>query len=319
MLVALTFVSACVPQNAPGQRCVSLNPPSPSLRSISICSGTVRAQQDPRFLTLLPYQAQQLPLNYCASWPIWVTTQGGKLPVTRVPLQSTDSAPETTWVPPATFEDLPVPRALPAVGMVLRNGEPRYVFPTLDTYLNLDGVVWRNRGLNSVPLAKTWLDYGQTLPEALQLSAYFRPLSAEPEDAAEESEAQLITWQPCLDHRSVEAAIDAALSALNDLPAVLRKTSLGEGFCYLISPLPGSESLPESALAAGNRLRVFLSDMESWPTNVARDLGEDVSSPGEDRWAWQRGELDLTVWQVPSGKDSPYMPKPYEPLYTYDW
>ena len=100
-------------------------PPDMLVNQISICAGNIRVKQDPRYLTMLPYQAQKLPLEYCSSWPIWVTNPGGKVPLSRVPVP--EAALDewwTTWVPPAAFEqlwlpeDLPQPTARPAIGLV---------------------------------------------------------------------------------------------------------------------------------------------------------------------------------------------------------
>ena len=38
-------------------------PPQPALKSISIAAGKVSVKQDPRYLTMLPFQAQKLPLD----------------------------------------------------------------------------------------------------------------------------------------------------------------------------------------------------------------------------------------------------------------
>ena len=89
-------------------------PPDMLVTQISICAGNIRVKQDPRYLTMLPYQAQKLPLEYCSSWPIWVTNPGGKVPLSRVPVP--EAALDewwTTWVPPAAFEQLWLPEDLP--------------------------------------------------------------------------------------------------------------------------------------------------------------------------------------------------------------
>ena len=176
------------------------------LRSISICSGNVQVQQDPRFAMLLPYQAQELPVDYCASWPIWVVRHGGKTPVTRVPMPADDTDLLETYVPPATFEqlwlpeDLPPPVARPAIALVLRNGEPRYIFPTVDTFLETEGVTWRNRGLFTVPLGKTWLHFGESPADSLRLSAYVQPPADE--SAAEEQDVvKSPAWEPSVEIR----------------------------------------------------------------------------------------------------------------------
>ena len=326
-----------------------LNPvDAATLNMVSICAGNVNVQQDPRFATLLPAQAQTLPLDYCSSWPIWVvqTSASAKLPVARIPGPEGSADPLGGWVPPAAFEqlwlpeDLPQPKARAAIGLVLRNGDPRYIFPTYDAFLETsDGTVWRNRGLNSVPLAKTWLHFGEIPPESLRMSAYSAlPLPTASDEAAdagttssagddgdsavgngESGAVRVGAYERVLANTEVHVAIDAAFDALQALPPVLRKTSLGDGFSYLIVPLTPEATaagtrtdvyagedglyLPPTALSPGGRLRAFLSEE-----------GAD-----QDRDAWQRGELDLTMWRLPPGKDSPYMQDQYRPLYNHAW
>ena len=310
-----------------------------ALQQISICAGNVNVKQDPRFNTLLPAQAQTLPLDYCAPWPIWVTKRGGNVPVARVPMPEKDADLLSTFCPPASFEqlwlpdDLPQPRARAAIGLVLRNGDPRYVFPTLDTFLETsDGVLWRNRGLNSVPLASTWLHFGEIPVEALRLSVYAQEASREQPSAQATTTAGAVgeatdgashdgeedgaaadaigPYRCVLPNTAVDRAVDEAFDALAGLPPLLQKTSLGDGFCYLIVPLEcdGASSadglfLPSPALTPGSRLRAFLSQD-----------GDD-----ENDECWQRGELDLTLWRLPPGKESPYMQSQYRELYGHAW
>ena len=288
--------------------------------------------------------------SYVSEWPVWVTKHAdgsgdgsdSKVPVARVQMPEEQAVdPLSTWVPPSAFEqlwlpaDLPTPRARAAVGFVLRDGDPRFIFPTVDAFLETsDGTRWRNRGLNSVPIAKTWLHFGEVPPEELRLSAYFAPAeptreeSAEPSESSDGGGSRVGAYERILDSTRVDAAVDAAFDALDALPPQLRKRSLGSGFAFLIVPLEGGDAavaataavqqqqqqqpaegttgglyLPSHALAPGGRLRAFLSED-----------GKDADSD-----AWQRGELDLTMWRLPPGKDSPYMQKQYKPLYGEKW
>lgn len=297
-----------------------------TLQQISICAGNVNVKQDPRFTTLLPAQAQTLPLDYCAPWPIWLTKRGGNVPVVRVPMPEKDADLLSTFCPPASFEqlwlpdDLPQPRARAAIGLVLRNGDPRYIFPTVDTFLETsDGVLWRNRGLNSVPLASTWLHFGEIPVEALRLSVYAQEAARDEPTGSATRDGEnhggggadaIGPYQCVLPNTVVDRAVDEAFDALASLPPLLQKTSLGDGFCYLIVPLEcnGASSadglfLPSQALTPGSRLRAFLSHE-----------GDD-----ENDECWQRGELDLTLWRVPPGKESPYMQSQYRGLYDHAW
>lgn len=65
--------------------------------------------------------------------------------------------------------------------------------------------------------------------------------------------------------------------------------------------------LPADALAAGQRLRLFLSDVDATPTSL----------DPEDRnaWVWSRGECDLQTYTVAPGGSSDFLPEAYRALY----
>lgn len=321
MLVLLSTTVAAALQNA------YKNPTEFAVRdSISICAGNVAVTQDPNFLTMLPAQAQTLPLAYVSKWPAWVTRRkDSKIPVTLVPGPAKGADILDTWAPPAAFEqlwlpeDLPRPRARAALGLVLRNGEPRYIFPTVDALLTLpDGTQWRNRGINSLPLASTWLHFGEIPVDRLQLTAAYLPPPAAEEERSDDSDGaatspaaavqrSIAEWRPCFKEVSILSAVEAAFDALDRLPDKLQRSSLGDGFSYLITPLEATDDdsssldLPEAAFAEGTRLRIFLSE------------------EGGAADAWQIGEADWSMWRLPPGKESPYMQAAYKPLFATDW
>ena len=71
-------------------------------------------------------------------------------------------------------------------------------------------------------------------------------------DGATDVEGAINGWVPCYDGgQPVQEALDAAFDALDNLPPALRKASIMDGFCYLISPLRSAGRLPQSALAPG--------------------------------------------------------------------
>ena len=113
--------------------------------------------------------------------------------------------------------DLPLPTCRAALGAVLKDGQLRYLFPCVEATVstsedNKSVRAWHNRGLNSVPLAKTWLHYGESPPEALRLSAY-HAMTAGSEGEAEggerggEEEAKWRPYLTCLGNWPVQAAL----------------------------------------------------------------------------------------------------------------
>ena len=280
----------------------------------------------------MPFQAQTLPVESCSSWPIWVLKgkeSSSQVRVFRVPAPAAndDWTSGTSFVPPASFEqlwlpaNLPVPHARMAIGLVLRNGKPQYIFPTLDTYLDVGERRYHNRGLCSVPLAKTWLHYGESPAENLRLScSVVSPARA----GADATAASL--WAPCLEPQMVVGALDATLAALKNLPEdesgarLPGYTSLDRGFCYLIAPLEVesailSATLPEAAMQPGGKLRVLLSDIRDW--------GADGIDARE--MAGPYGECELSMHAVPCavppagppGRESLSMREPYRELYEH--
>ena len=322
MLASLSIATtlSSVPSAAP------FTPPDATLNTIAIGSSD--------------FTQQTLPLAMCKDWPLWMGAPDGSS-VTRLPDESDDEG----WVNPAAFEqlwqplDLPSPDAHAAIGCVLKNGVPRYLFPCLETRTitaggALDGMVWHNRGLNSCPLAKTWLPFGNIPTDQLRLSCYRQPLppppppevngeggddslregaSAEgttttPEfDAAVEAVAPLADWQPVLPLTEVSSAVATLMEIVSSAP-----DALGEGFVYLIVPLREVATgrpvaLPQEAVEPGQRLRLFLSDVDATPTSL--------DPQDRESWLWYRGEMDLGIYNVAPGRDSEFLPEVYKALY----
>ena len=138
--------------------------------------------------------SQQLPLSMCRAWPVWMAVPDGSA-VTRVPSAAAadrDGVPKS-WVDPITFDemwlptDLPLPSLRAAVGCVLKDGTPRYLFPCLEASVATGPLVWHNRGLNSLPLGSTWLPWGDVPVDSLRLSGWTAaapPLKADSDSAA---------------------------------------------------------------------------------------------------------------------------------------
>ena len=291
-------------------------PPDATLSTITIGSNDLKAQA--------------LPIHSVRDWPVWMASADG-LSLTKVWSEGDD-----TWVNAATFEQLwlpidqPPPACHAALGAVLKNGMPRYIFPCLETSLttvggSLDGTVWHNRGMNSLPLAKTWLEFGEVPAGSLRLSCYRKPLPPPPPPAEAEEEqdgsssssgvveeaaseaTEDADWVPVLPLTGVSAAVSTLFEIVADAP-----DRLGEGWAYVVVPLRDEASgdavsLPADALVPGQRLRLFLSDVEATPTALDPDDRES--------WVYHRGESDLFTYSVAAGSESEFLPAAYEPLY----
>ena len=99
-------------------------PPDPTLRSVTIGSSD-----------LAP--TQSLPISSVHGWPIWMAAADGSEVTCVAGTMAEDEV--SGWVNPVTFEqlwlpqDLPLPSCRAAVGAVMKNGMPRYLFPCLET------------------------------------------------------------------------------------------------------------------------------------------------------------------------------------------
>ena len=273
-------------------------------------------------------QQQTLPLSYVSSWPTWVSTPEGDS-VTLLPAEDDPggwvSAPsyEMLWMP----QDLPEPTACAAIGVVLKNGVPRYIFPCVETTVTVGNRVYHNRGLHSIPLAKTWMVFGDVPVSDLRLSCYRSPLppdtsdteaegededttakAAEGDSAAETDADDAVDWTAVLPLTEVGAAVDAMTRILGDAP-----DEMGDGFQYLIVPI-ASAAIPPDAVAAGQRMRLFLSDVVAAPTSTDPEEGKAWLSSREEL-QWVHGECDFGTYEVAPGGDSDFLPDAYKPLY----
>ena len=123
-------------------------------------------------------QPQMLPIAHCSSWPVWTCELGARNGQILVPV---DNDSEEGWVNPTSFDslfypsDLPLPLARPSLGIVMANGSPRYLMPSVVLSLETPSKVWRNRGLSSIPRARAWIDMFSAFAspiERLRLSSF---------------------------------------------------------------------------------------------------------------------------------------------------
>ena len=129
----------------------------------------------------------------------------------------------------------------------------------------------------------------------------FRQGGDDDEEEASDDEQTTAEWEQVLP-LTVSKAVDAIFEIVADAP-----DELGAGFTYLVVPLDHC-ALPPSAIAPGQRLRLFLSDVDATPTALDP---EDRES-----WVWNRGEVDLEIYNVAAGSESEFLPAAYKPLYS---
>ena len=85
---------------------------------------------------------------------------------------------EDGWVDPFSFEelwlpqDLPAPSMKPSLSAVAKDGQIRYLMPALEFTVEAGGQRWWNRGVNSIPLARRWMDVNAVNLKSLYLVGF---------------------------------------------------------------------------------------------------------------------------------------------------
>jgi len=157
-----------------------------------------------------------------------------------------------------------------------RQGVIRHIMPAID--LSFDGE-HRNRGLCTVPIAHSWIDYTLGL-ERWVLTQATKKL--------EEKE-----WTDLDQSDEIGEAIERAVRFLSDAPP----DALGEG-SHIVNVILGDRSFGENMFCpkVGQELRVVLGSAE-----------EEASS--------SNGILQVYIQASMAGSESEYLPEAYKPLY----
>jgi len=118
---------------------------------------------------------QQLPLTLVKSWKTF--TFNPFAASSQFSLAKVEDEGDEGWTNPTSFddlflpEDLPLPKAVAAVGCCVNAGVVRYIMPSLILSLETPDKIWRNRGLCSLPRSRVWLDlFSQFTPPTNRLS-----------------------------------------------------------------------------------------------------------------------------------------------------
>lgn len=189
------------------------------------------APSEPRpFLRLLDGRGgvDRLPAAMAAAWPTWILDADGAFE--RVP----GAADGGGWVDAVSVDDvwcasdLEPPTARLALGIHVRDGTLRHLFPAVDLAVRKGDTDYRNRGLRTMPRAHAWLAVGAALPSELRLFA---------DGGAVDAAATLA--------RAVEALADAPPAAL------------GTG-SHVVHAVVAGAAAP--SLVADARLQIVLAD-----------------------------------------------------------
>lgn len=256
---------------------------------------------------------QYLPRAMASSWPSWTFENGN--------LNKVDDDGEEGWVNPSSFEslylpsDLPKPAARSALGVLIANGSPRYIMPSVVLTLETPDRLWRNRGLCSLPRATTWIDlFSPFVPalENLHLHCYGK---SDPELRFLEDQDGDFIWDnlqstdqivPGIFSKSSDGLGFEILSAYNTMRTFLQKNptlEISSGYHFVDIILPSQSepfNLPQ------NQIKMYLTDLDS-PRQLI-----NMEGSYEDEVL---GELDIVITKIGAGGTSKYLPKVYFDLY----
>jgi hypothetical protein len=194
--------------------------------------------------------SEKLPIILLRSWRQWHVGQAG---LSEIPTAGNTG----DWLDPRHTEELWLadglarPKAEVGLQFMVKAGELRCIMPSLSTALNIDNMVYRNRGLRTLPLAHTWTNFAGLQLAQLKVHSFLR----------HESETQWQTWAPPV---NLDLALSAIIPVIAEGPEPLRL-----GFHLISIPLltPDQPIEPEHeyglVLAAGDHVAEVLDQADS--------------------------------------------------------
>jgi len=269
---------------------------------------------------------QAIPFSLTYNWAVYTVDFSTKslLQQVEIPGSSYDDTTgiQETWVNPTSYtnlflpSDLPLPDASLCLGVALSNGSPRYIFPSLSLSLETPSRLWRNRGINSLPRSKVWLDvFSPYCPSlsSLKLSSYsklandVRFLEDQDGNAAWQNSIINSNFKPSMlrpDDEDLTIDINDAFTEFKKMLAIPSYYSkLSQSFCFVDIVIPNTKPIKLST----TQMKLFLTDFES-PKRLLEIQNEDLENEA-------LGMLDVKVDIVGAGRDSKYMPVAYQELY----
>mmetsp|Transcript_1373 Transcript_1373/g.2701 ORF Transcript_1373/g.2701 Transcript_1373/m.2701 type:complete len:355 (+) Transcript_1373:47-1111(+) len=184
--------------------------------------------------------------------------------------------------------DLQYPSLRLALGLHIHNAQIQHVFPALDLFYG-DGD-HRNRGLNTVPRAHTWLS--MTSKENVSVDVVSLMSSFQMMMATRNFKKGETQWTIQANSMPIKEALETAIYALVEDPP----STLGQGSHFLHVPLQNDdhEVLLECP-KVGQEVRVELH--------------------GPQKMEHSTGILQIKVHAAQAGSKSDHLPKAYEPLF----
>eukprot|EP00960_Hanusia_phi_P034502 751118-Hanusia_phi.AAC.1 len=247
---------------------------------------------------------QKLPISMTDSFPKWILSEEKLRPF----YNSGSYGEENGWVDPFSFDetwlptDLPLPLMRPAIGALTKDGQVKYIMPALDMCVQAGGKLWWNRGINSVPLAKRWLDVNCADLSRLSIQAFCQDGYEDAKRTVQElgddfPENDIGPWKKMWEAPAAKGVVELVETLSDDAGACVEK-----GFHLVVVPLP-EEPLRE-APKAGNRLRLCLS-------------AEGAIDPLQDGIESTYSELNVLFRATVPGSKSEHMPQVYEELFRF--
>mmetsp|Transcript_744 Transcript_744/g.812 ORF Transcript_744/g.812 Transcript_744/m.812 type:complete len:412 (-) Transcript_744:26-1261(-) len=274
---------------------------------------------------------QSLPASIIETWPTWVLDTDGK--VDRIPDNNgfvTPTSIDNLWQP----IDLIRPTMKVALGVHIRNGSIRHVFPAVDiSYDQDDDHRNRNRGLCSVPRAHTWVDIA-FLNSLGDYNRYELRVSSKQNDNEGDNKGDDNKWQQLLSSSSYASSSNSEVisKAIERVVIFLAENDDSE-----------SDSDSNDDFGAGSNILHVILDTDNGDDNGDRDKRNEnekkklvckipktshdlkvtmVEMYGNDQKIENIGyeDVDVGILQVTvattmSGSESEYLPDVYRPLF----
>lgn len=235
---------------------------------------------------------ESFPASFMERWPTWVLGTDGSL--SKIPDKESGGI---GYVTPTSIEqlyqpiDLKRPEMTLALGIHVRSGQIRHIMPALD--ISYGNGLHRNRGLCSVPLAYSWVDFGYVNSlgdyNRYELRVASRKRVAGSDEEGNETWEQLSSLPGNLISKAIERVIVCLAEVDTD--------DLGSG-SHIIQV-----ALDDSKVLAMPKTK---NDLQATMVELG-DEGEQDNVVGI---------LEVTVVTTMSGSESEYLPDAYKPLFA---